>query len=505
MIDINLEITKLVDYAINKKLISERDRIYGINKLLEVLNLVSYDRPISYIYEVESVEDILNRINQWAVENNLVENDSVQLLDLFDTDLISQLIQMPSIIEDKFYNEYNKSPKDATDYYYEFAKKSNYIREKRVAKDVKWEYSTEYGTLDMTINLSKPEKDPRLIAKARNMKSSNYPKCLLCKENEGYEGREDHPARGNHRVIGMTLADEQWYLQYSPYVYYNEHCIVFKSEHDPMQITKTTFKRLLDFTSLFPHYFIGSNADLPIVGGSILSHDHFQGGNYTFAMAKAKEMNNVQLKDKVEACILKWPMSVIRLKGKDIDNLVNTAYDIYLGWKNYSDPLVEIYSHTDMVEHNTVTPIGRCRDGIYELDLVLRNNKTTEERPYGLYHAREEYHNIKKENIGLIEVMGLAVLPSRLKMEIELLKEFLLSQDIEGIEIDTDLKKHSSWAKGILERNQLNSENISQVLYSEIGEVFLKVLKDAGVFKDDEKGITAFSNCRNKLLQNLKV
>lgn len=504
MININLEITKLVDYAINKGLIGERDRVYGTNKLLEVLGLDSYDRPISYTYEDESVEDILDRINQWAVANNLVENDSVQLLDLFDTKVIAQLIQMPSIIEDKFFKEYNKSPRDATKYYYDLARNSNYIREKRVAKDVKWEYPTKYGTLDMTINLSKPEKDPRLIAKAKTMKSANYPLCLLCKENEGYAGGINHPARGNHRVIGIELADEQWYLQYSPYVYYNEHCIVFKAEHDPMKITKATFRRLLDFTQLFPHYFIGSNADLPIVGGSILSHDHFQGGNYDFAMAKAEEQNFVQLKDNIEACTLKWPMSVIRLKGKNIDSLVNTAYEIFLGWKVYSDPAVEIYSHTDDVEHNTVTPIGRCRDGIYELDLVLRNNKTTEERPYGLYHAREEYHNIKRENIGLIEVMGLAVLPSRLKVEIELLKEYLLAGDIETIENHEDLNKHSNWAKDILARNTLTVENISEILNWEIGEVFLKVLKDAGVFKDDDKGATAFLKCRNKLFSKLK-
>ena len=503
MININLEIKKLVDYAINKGLISERDRIYGTNKLIEVLGLNSYIEPINYIYKDESVEDILDRINQWAVENNLVENDSVQLLDLFDTRLIGELIQMPSIIEDKFYKEYKKSPQNATEYYYDFARNSNYIREKRVAKDVKWEYPTEYGTLDMTINLSKPEKDPRMIAKAKNMKSSNYPLCLLCKENEGYEGGINHPARGNHRVIGLELADEDWFLQYSPYVYYNEHCIVFKAEHEPMKITKATFRRLLDFTHLFPHYFIGSNADLPIVGGSILSHDHFQGGNYDFAMAKAEEQNLIQLKDDIEVCTLKWPMSVIRLKGKNIDSLVNIAYEIFLGWKDYSDPEVKIYSHTNGIEHNTVTPIGRCRDGIFELDLVLRNNKTSEERPYGLYHAREEYHNIKKENIGLIEVMGLAVLPSRLKVEIELLKEYLLIGDLEAIGKHDDLKKHRNWAKDLLERNSLTSNNISDIINAEIGQVFLKVLKDAGVFKDDEKGARAFSKCRNRLFLKL--
>ncbi len=499
MVDINLEIKKLVDYAINKNLIQERDRIYGTNKLLEVLGLDSYEEPVNYVYKDESVEDILGAINQWAMDNNLVETDSVQLLDIFDTKVIAQLIQMPSVIEDKFYNEYNKSPRDATEYYYDFAINSNYIRANRVAKDIKWQYPTEYGTMDITINLSKPEKDPRLIAKAGARKSSNYPLCLLCKENEGYAGGITHPARGNHRVIGMMLAEEQWYLQYSPYVYYNEHCIVFKAEHEPMKITKTTFRRLLDFIHLFPHYFIGSNADLPIVGGSILSHDHFQGGNYTFAMAKAQEQNHIKLSDGIEACTLKWPMSVIRLKGKDIHKMVNKAYDIFLGWKDYSDPDVEIYSHTGEIEHNTITPIGRCNDGVYELDLVLRNNKTTDSRPDGLYHPRKEYHNIKKENIGLIEVMGLAVLPSRLKVEMELLKEYLLTNNVNEIENHIDLKKHSYWAKDILDRNTLTEENISEILNNEIGEVFLKVLKDAGVFKDDEKGKAAFSKCRDAI------
>lgn len=505
MIDINVEIKRLVDYGISKGLIFERDRIYVTNKLLEVLGLDSYEEPSVSLNNDCSVEDILDNINKWAVENNVVENDSVDLLDLFDTKVISQMIKMPSVIEDEFYKFYNESPVKATDYYYDFAKNSNYIREKRVAKDIKWEYRTDYGTLDITINLSKPEKDPRAIAKAKSMKSSNYPKCLLCKENEGYLGRLNHPARGNHRVIGIELANEQWYLQYSPYVYYNEHCIVFKSEHEPMKITKTTFKRLLDFTKMFPHYFIGSNADLPIVGGSILSHDHFQGGNYTFAMAKAKEENHTTLKDDIEACTLKWPMSVIRLKGKDIDSLVNMAYDIFLGWKDYNDQEAEIFSHTDGVEHNTITPIGRCRNGIYELDLVLRNNKTTEQRPYGLYHAREEYHNIKKENIGLIEVMGLAVLPSRLKVEIELLKDYLLVGDIEGIVNQEALNKHSHWAKDILERNSLTLGNISEVLNNEVGEVFLKVLKDAGVFKDTKDGDASFARCREQLFSKLIV
>lgn len=505
MTDINLEIRKLVDYGINKSLISERDRVYSTNKLLEVLELNSYDETIEYIYEEESVEDILDRINKWAVENKLVNNNSIQLLDLFDTSVISQLIQMPSVIEDKFYHEYTKSPKNATKYYYHFAKNSNYIREKRVAKDIKWKYPTEYGTLDITINLSKPEKDPRLISEAKITNTSNYPKCLLCIENEGYKGGMYQPAKGNHRVIGIKLAGEKWYMQYSPYVYYNEHCILFKGKHEPMKISKTTFRRLLDFTYLFPHYFIGSNAGLPIVGGSILSHEHYQGGNYSFAMSKAKEINNIKLKNGIDASTLNWPMNVIRLKGKNKNMLVNTAYKIFTRWQEYSDPSVEIYSHTEGIEHNTITPIARFRDEKYELDIVLRNNITTTDRPYGLYHPREEYHNIKKENIGLIEAMGLAVLPSRLKTEMETLKEFILKNDIEGIINHKDLNKHSNFAKKILVNNKINRHNISEIINNEIGEVFLNVLKDAGVFKSDVSGKAAFEKCIEGLFYKLKV
>lgn len=504
MIDINVEIKNLVDYAISKGLIDKRDRVYGINKLIEVLGLDSYEAVEETRDIPESVEDILDNINKWAIDNKIVENDSIDILDLFDTKVISQLIKMPSAIEDEFYTLYKIAPEKATEYYYNFAKNSNYIREKRIAKDVRWKYETDYGTLDITVNLSKPEKDPRSIAKARDMKASNYPKCLLCKENEGYEGRLNHPGRGNHRLIGIELADEQWRLQYSPYVYYNEHCIVLKAEHEPMKITKKTFRRLLDFAEMFPHYFVGSNADLPIVGGSILSHDHFQGGNYSFAMAKAKEENHINLKDDIEACTLKWPMSVIRLKGKEIDSLVDMGYDIFLGWKDYSDEEVAIYSKTNGEEHNTITPISRYRNGLFELDLVLRNNKTTEDRPFGLYHPREEYHHIKKENIGLIEVMGLAVLPSRLKIEMELLKDYLLNNDIEGIKAHSDLSKHANWAITILEKHSLTLENIREILNNEIGEVFLKVLKDAGVFKDTLEGSTAFERCRNILFLNKK-
>ena len=502
MIDINEEIRNLVEFAILKGLIEIRDRTYGINRLLDALELDSYNEPKDKFKGNLEVGDILGNIRLWAVENDRVEDDSNDLLDLYDTKIISQLIKMPSQIEDEFWKNYRISPQKATDYYYNLAKNSNYIRQKRIAKDIKWKYKTEYGILDITINLSKPEKDPRAIARAKELKFSNYPMCLLCKENEGYAGRLNHPARGNHRVIGVRLAGEQWYLQYSPYVYYNEHSIVFKETHEPMKITKMTFRRLLEFVSIFPHYFIGSNADLPIVGGSILSHDHFQSGNYTFPMAEAKEENKIDLKNGIKACTIQWPMSAIRLKGKSIEELTDTAYDIFLRWKDYDDEKVDILSHSNGEEHNTITPICRFRDEFYELDLVLRNNRTTGDRPYGIFHPREEYHHIKKENIGLIEVMGLAVLPSRLKTEMELLKTYLLNDDIEGIKNNIDLNKHYTWVLSILDKHKISEENLDEILNKEIGEVFLNVLKDAGVFKETNIGKKAFNKCRLALLAN---
>lgn len=504
MININKEITDLVDYAIEKSLIDKRDKTYAINRLLEILNLDEFiESDDSNLKENRNLEDILKNIKEWALENNRVDNDSVDLMDLFDTRLMAQIIKMPSEIEREFFSHYILSPIKATDFYYKFSKYTNYIRENRIAKDIKWIHQTPYGNLDITINLSKPEKDPRAIAKGRNIISSNYPKCQLCKENEGYLGRLDHPARGNHRVIGIELTDEQWYFQYSPYVYYNEHCIVFKEHHVPMKICKLTFKRLLEFVGKFRHYFIGSNADLPIVGGSILSHDHFQGGNYSFAMDKAKEENQVQLKNNVEVCTLKWPLSVIRIKSKNVQNLEDTAYDIFAKWKQYSDEEVFIFSHTNGEEHNTITPICRYRNGLYELDLVLRNNRTTVEKPYGIFHPRKEYHHIKKENIGLIEVMGLAVLPSRLKKEMELLKTYLINDDIEFIKNNELLNKHYVWAEMLLKKYKFTFENVESILQKEIGEVFLLVLKDAGVFKCDEQGKKAFRKCRNIILNNL--
>ena len=504
MIDINKEISDLIEYAVTYELLDKRDKIYAANRLLDVLELNEYNKPdVAQSYKRE-LDSILENIRQWADLHNRVENDSVEVLDLFDTKLMAELIKMPSDIEREFYNHYKNSPVRATEYYYAFAKNTNYIRVKRIEKDIKWTHETSYGTLDMTINLSKPEKDPRAIAKAKEIKSSSYPKCLLCKENEGYSGTLNHPARGNHRVIGINLSEEMWYLQYSPYIYYNEHCIVFNEEHNPMKITKRTFKNLLEFVQMFPHYFIGSNADLPIVGGSILSHDHFQGGNYSFAMANAKEENVVFLNDDIVGCTLNWPMSVIRIKGKNTDKLIDAAYEIFLRWKDYSDEQCLILSHTSKEEHNTITPICRFRGELYELDLVLRNNRTTAHCPYGIFHPREEYHHIKKENIGLIEVMGLAVLPARLKKEMELLKPYLINNDMEGIKSCDDLIKHFSWAEMIMAKYQLSNENITDILNKEIAEIFLCVLKDAGVFKDTESGKDAFKKCRDALFINLK-
>ncbi len=503
MIDINIEIKDLVEYAVARKLIEKRDIIYATNRMLEVLELNEYNEPENSCNSNRELELILENIRQWAIKNNRVENDSVHALDAFDTKVMAQLIKMPSEIEREFYKRYKESPIEATKYYYEFAKNTNYIRVKRIERDIKWTYETPYGILDLTINLSKPEKDPREIEKAKRMESLNYPKCLLCKENEGYCGRINYPVRSNHRVIGIELLGEKWFLQYSPYIYYNEHCIVFKEEHEPMKITKNTFRRLFEFVRMFPHYFIGSNADLPIVGGSILSHDHFQGGNYKFAMEKAKEENRITLKNNIEAFTLNWPLSVIRLKGKNVDDLVEASYEIYLKWVEYSDKNSDLISHSGSEVHNTITPICRYRNGMFEIDLVLRNNRTTKEKPYGIFHPREEYHHIKKENIGLIEVMGLAVLPSRLKKEMELLKNYLINHEIEGVKSNSELNKHYSFAKMINNKYRITNENINDILNSEIAEVFLGVLKDAGIFKDTLLGKAAFLKCRESLFVNL--
>ena len=505
--NINNEIKSLVDYAVRERLIETEDRIYAVNRLLEILHLDHYTEGTDSI-PYASVEDILEKFRQWAVETSFVPNDSNEVLDLFDTKLMSVFVSKPSDFRKKYFELWKESPEKATEYYYHFAKKSNYIREQRVAKDIKWVYETPYGLIDMTINLSKPEKDPRAIAlasKGLNTESEKYPKCLLCKENEGYAGRLDHPARQNHRIIPITLADESWYMQYSPYVYYNEHCIVFKGNHEPMKISGKTIERLLEFVSAYPHYMIGSNADLPIVGGSILTHDHFQGGRYEFAMSKAKEYDKIPIPAYgVELSKLYWPMSVIRLKGKDVKNLVKVSELILSVWKNYEDHQVGIKSKSGDTEHNTITPITRFRNNLFEVDLILRNNRTDEQHPFGIFHSQEEYHHIKRENIGLIECLGLAVLPARLRDEMNLLKQFMFKKDLEGIYSNEILNKHGHFARRILDENQFSSEEeIEAKLYDEIGYVFMKVLENCGVYKKDNDGEKAFQRFIEVIHENL--
>lgn len=488
--NINKAIKELTIYAKNNGLIEKEDMIFSINQLCQALSLDSFEDC-----EADGnlpLEDILKSILDYAAENGLCEN-SVVYRDLFDTRLMGILTPRPSEVIKRFNEEYKKSPESATEYYYSLAKKSDYIREYRIKNDVKWITKTEYGDIDITINLSKPEKDPKAIAAALTMKQSSYPKCQLCKENEGYMGRVNHPARQNHRIIPITLSGEAFFLQYSPYVYYNEHCIVFNSEHIPMVINKSAFDKLLSFVELFPHYFVGSNADLPIVGGSILTHEHFQGGHYEFAMAKAEVETPLTFKgfEDISAGIVKWPMSVIRISGKSKARLVELADKILNAWRGYTDEEAFIYAETNGEPHNTITPIARMRDESLELDLVLRNNITTEECPLGFYHPHPEYHHIKKENIGLIEVMGLAVLPSRLKEEIAVLADAIVnSKDIAS---DERIAKHLEWANMIKNKySEINADNCEDILKKEIGIIFTSILEQCGVFERSEKGKAQF-------------
>ncbi len=487
---ISESVRRLVCYGLEKGFYTKRDEIYITNRILEILRLDSYDcdKDFSNV----DLEKTLSELLCYAVENGIIEDNTVSR-DLFDTRLMGALIPRPSEVSDKFRKLYAESPVKATEYFYKLSGDSDYIRRYRVARDVKWVTPTEYGDLDITINLSKPEKDPKAIAAAKSAPQSGYPKCLLCKECEGYAGRANFPARQNHRVIPIELAGTDFFLQYSPYVYYNEHCIAFNASHTPMAINRTAFERLLDFTAQFPHYFIGSNADLPIVGGSILSHDHYQGGNYEFAMAKAPVEQKITFLgfDDVEAGIVKWPMSVIRLNCGDKNRLADLADKILTAWRGYTDETAFIFAATDGEPHNTVTPIARRRGENFELDLVLRNNITTKAHPLGVFHPHSELHHIKKENIGLIEVMGLAVLPSRLKTEMAVLSEAMLNGS--DISADERIAKHAEWAQDIKSRySDLNKENIDSVLKAEIGAVFAKVLEHAGVFKRDDGGRQAF-------------
>lgn len=483
----------LIQYGRKRDLLGQEDMIYARNQVLDVLRLDEFEMPENKEQE-EHLENILDVLLEFAAEQGILEENTTVYRDLLDTRLMNCLMPRPSEVTKKFWELYQKeSAQKATEYYYTLSQDSNYIRRDRIVKDMKWVTKTKYGDLDITVNLSKPEKDPKAIAAAKKAKQSGYPKCQLCMENIGYAGRINHPARNNHRVIPVTIEDHDWGFQYSPYVYYNEHCIVFNGQHTPMKIDKNTFIKLFDFVKQFPHYFLGSNADLPIVGGSILTHDHFQGGHYTFAMAKAPIEKYLKLKEfeDVEAGIVYWPMSVIRTRAKNVDRLIELGDKILTAWRSYTDEEAFIFAQTDGEPHNTITPIARKNGEYYELDLVLRNNITTSEHPLGVYHPHQELHHIKKENIGLIEVMGLAVLPSRLKDELALLAEYIL----EGKDIRSNerIEKHADWVEGFLPKYpKLTSDTVESVLKEEVGQVFAKVLENAGVYSCDEKGRKAF-------------
>ena len=488
---INTYIAALAAYGLKTGLITADDRIFAINSILAALGLDDYEEPEN-IPDME-LEEILKGLLDFACSKNIIP-DSIAYRDLFDTKLMACLTPRPSEVIARFKADYAVSPVTATDNYYKLSRDTDYIRRYRIAKDIKWKTETEYGELDITINLSKPEKDPKAIAAAKNAKQSGYPKCLLCPENVGYAGSLNHPARQNHRIIPVDICGEPWGFQYSPYVYYNEHCILFNTKHTPMVIDKKAFEKLFDFVSQFPHYFIGSNADLPIVGGSILSHEHFQGGNYTFAMAKANIEKEYKIKGFEDVTVgrVKWPMSVIRLRSADTGRLVELADIILTKWRGYTDEAAFIFAETDGEPHNTITPIARRNGDMYELDLVLRNNITTEEHPLGVYHPHAELHHIKKENIGLIEVMGLAVLPARLKNEMQQLADVLVTKGVSAVRSDPVLEKHADWAEQFCSRRTVNADNVHEVIRDEIGKVFAKVLEHAGVYKRTPEGEAAF-------------
>ncbi|MEE0968499.1 MAG: UDP-glucose--hexose-1-phosphate uridylyltransferase [Clostridia bacterium] len=496
--NIYTSIKRLVRYAEDNGLIESADREYSVNRLLEVLCIDNYEDvddaslPAPKELPEQELDEILSELCRYAFDKGLIDGDGTDYFDLFDTKLMGVLTPRPSEVISRFQELYALSPEKATDYFYDISRKSNYIRVGRVKKDLRWSVPSEYGDIDISINLSKPEKDPKAIAAAKLLPQAGYPKCLLCPQNEGYAGRLNHPARQNLRLIPVTIDGCSWFVQYSPYVYYNEHCIVLNAVHTPMVINRSSFAKLLDLVEYLPHYFVGSNADLPIVGGSILSHDHMQGGRYTFAMEKAPVEKKLVFNgfSDVESGIVKWPMSVIRLRGESKERLVELADKILVAWRGYTDEEAFIFAETDGEPHNTITPIARRRGSDFELDLVLRNNITTEEHPMGVYHPHAELHNIKKENIGLIEVMGLAVLPARLKSEMELLGKLIVSGgDITGNEITA---KHYEWYKAFAHNYEFTEENVDGILKEEIGRTFVKVLEDAGVYKRTSEGISAF-------------
>lgn len=481
-------IQQLIDRAIEAKLIEREDEIYVRNKILSLLRLDDFVVEVSASVKKE-IPELLEELIEYACTHEIIKKvfDEKEILASVIMDVF---MSKPSAINALFYEKYEQNPMTATDYFYELSKNSNYIQMKQIAQNINYKVKTEYGAIDITINLSKPEKNPEQIMREKALESKNYPKCLLCIENEGYMGRIGHPARSNHRMVHMNLANERWFLQYSPYIYYNEHCIVLSAEHRNMKIDRQTFMRLLKFVERFPHYFLGSNADLPIVGGSILTHDHYQGGKYEFAMEKALNDFDFELADfsGIQCSIVKWPMSVIRLRSEDLEQLVNTGEYILGRWKGYSDSSVNIYAFTNGVSHNTITPIARYRNGMYELDLVLRNNRISEEHPLGIFHPHEDVQHIKKENIGLIEVMGLAVLPARLKTELQEVKKFLL-------DIPCDIPAyHILWVEQLKLQygNRINEQNVQEIVKEAVGQKFVQVLEDAGVFKRDEEGISAF-------------
>ena len=483
---VNGYLTALVEYGLKTGLIQDCDRTYIVNQLLMTMGLDSYEEEAAPSMELE---DILAGLLSDAVSRGVIE-DNITAKDLFDTKLMGVLTPLPREVRAKFAALYAEDPQKATDWYYTLSQDTDYIRRYRIKKDLRWKTATEYGDLDITINLSKPEKDPKAIAAAKAAPQSGYPKCQLCPENEGYAGRMNHPARENHRIVPITVAGANWYLQYSPYVYYNEHCIVFNAKHTPMVIDKSAFSKLLDFVTLFPHYFVGSNADLPIVGGSILSHEHFQGGHYSFPMELSPVEREIRFAgyEDIKAGIVKWPMSVIRLDGADKARLADLADKILRAWRGYTDADAFIFAETDGVPHSTITPIARRRGSDYELDLVLRNNITTKEHPLGVYHPHAELHHIKKENIGLIEVMGLAVLPARLKGELQGLEEAILA----GKPLTGDLEKHAAWVEELKTRHTFTPENTTAILREEVGKVFAKVLEHAGVYGRNEAVQAAF-------------
>lgn len=498
---LTLAIYRLLSYGLDEKLIGKEDLVYSQNRLFSLFGMDGPEPGFETFTKTEesldSLEEIIDSLCSFAFERKIIKENSVTFRDLFDAKLMDVLVSRPSEVQRLFWNTYRTSPKEATDFYYSLSRKSNYIKTYRIKKDLKWQTETEFGLLDITVNLSKPEKDPKAIALAKTQKTQGYPKCLLCAENEGYSGNLNHPARNNHRLIPLALEGEEWFLQYSPYVYYNEHCIVLSGKHSPMVINESTFRKLFAFVSVFPHYTIGSNADLPIVGGSILSHEHFQGGFYEFPLNRAEVLERFKISGfpDVECGLVNWPMSVVRLSSENPESIIKLACRILERWKTYSDESSFIFSETDGSPHNTVTPILRKDGDVFVFDLVLRNNITTSEHPLGVFHPHASLHHIKKENIGLIEVMGLAILPSRLKGEMEILKDALLC----GKNLDKipEISSHAEWAKGFSRNYAFTEKNIDKIIQDEIGKVFLQVLKDSGVFKQTEEGRSAFRNFLN--------